>query len=63
MKNIKELRSELSGIFAGLKNGTLDVKVASEMNNSAGKIINTVRAELEYSALSGEKRKIDFLES
>ena len=60
MKNIKELRIELSQVFMDLKAGKLDVKAAAEMNNAAGKIINTVKVQLEYAALK-EKPNIDFL--
>lgn len=61
MKNIKELREELSKVFMGLKSGEIEPKTASEMNNAAGKIINTVKVQLEYSALRKEKPEIEFL--
>lgn len=61
MKNTTELRDELSTLFADLKSGTVDVKVAAEMNNTAGKIINTLRAELDYAAQRKEEPNIDFL--
>ncbi len=61
MKTIKKLREELLSVFDRLKNGEIDLKEAAEMNNTAGKIINTARVELEYSKLRGEKPKIDFL--
>ncbi len=57
-----ELRKELTVLFSGLRDGEIDVKTASEMNNCAGKIINTTKAQLEYYNLSGEKPKIPFLE-
>lgn len=62
MKNIEELRSELANIFNGLKSGDVEPKVAAELNNSAGKMINTVKVELEYAALRKKQPKIDFLE-
>jgi hypothetical protein len=55
MKTINELRDELLQLFTDVKEGATDVKVAGEMNNTAGKIINSVKAELEYAAL----RKVD----
>jgi len=61
MKTIKELRTELIMVFNGLKNGSIEFKNAAEMNNTAGKIINTTRAQLEYSKLRKEKPEIDFL--
>lgn len=61
MRSIIQLREELSEVFTGLKNGSIEPKTASEMNNAAGKIINTVKVQLEYSALRKEKPEIDFL--
>ena len=58
MKNITELRDELATVFAGLKNGTLDHTQAAEMNNAAGKIINTVKVQLEYADMRGEAPNI-----
>jgi hypothetical protein len=62
MKNIRDLRDGLLKVFMDLKNDTLEVRAASEMNNAAGKIVNTVKVQLEYSALRKEKPAIDFLE-
>jgi hypothetical protein len=61
MKNVTELRIELCNVFTGLRDGTTEPKVASEMNNSAGKIINTVKVQLEAAAMSGTKPNIPFL--
>lgn len=62
MQNIKELRDELAEVFTNLKKGKIENKTAAEMNNAAGKMINTVKLELEYSALNKSKKKIEFLE-
>lgn len=61
MKTITDLRNELSLVFAELKSGELKPKIASEMNNAAGKIINTVKVQLEYAALRKEKPTIAYL--
>ena len=62
MQNIKQLRDELIANYEGIKDNTLDLKTASEMNNTAGKIIATVTTELKYQNQHGKKRRIDFLE-
>jgi hypothetical protein len=62
MRNIVELRNELASLFDDLKSGKIERNSAAEMNNSAGKIINSLKVELEYSALRKDKRKIEFLE-
>lgn len=61
MKNITELRDELAAVFAGLKNGTLEHTQAAEMNNAAGKIINTVKVQLEYATMRKEEPNIPFM--
>jgi hypothetical protein len=63
MKHISELTTELSELYEGLKNGTMDVKVATEMNNTAGKIINAQRVQLEYAELRKEQPDIDFMKT
>ncbi len=62
MNNITELRAELSTLFNDLRNGDVEVKTAQEMNNCAGKIINTIKVELEYHSLLGDKPEIGFLD-
>ena len=61
MKTIKEFRERLLEVFDGIKGGAVELKDAAEMNNSAGKIINTVRTQLEYHKLRKDKPQIDFL--
>lgn len=61
MKTMKELREQVIKTYEDLKSGKLDLKVAAEMNNCAGKIINTVRTQLEYAKLRKEEPQIDFL--
>lgn len=61
MRNIEEVRAELAAVFKGLKDGTVDTKVAGELNNCAGKIINTLKVELEFAALRKETPNIPFL--
>ena len=50
MKNIEELRNNLSSLFDQIKTGQMDVKAAAEMNNTAGKIISTLKVQLDYAA-------------
>lgn len=61
MNNIKTLRNDLMQVFADLRSGEIEVKVAAEMNNTAGKVINTIRAELEYAELRKAPPCIEFL--
>jgi len=61
MKNITELNNQLTALYAALRDGTIDVKTAAEMNNTAGKIINVQRVQLEYASLRNEAPNIKFL--
>ena len=61
MKNIVDLRNELVAIFEQLKAKEISYADAKELNNSAGKIINSVKVELEYAALRKAKPEIAFL--
>lgn len=61
MKNISDLSNELQQIFEQLKNDSIDIKKASELNNTAGKIISVYKTQLSYAALRGDKPDIKFL--
>ena len=62
MNNITDLRNELSTLFNDLRDGKIETKTAQEMNNCAGKIINTLKVELEYYSLLGDKPEVDYLD-
>jgi hypothetical protein len=61
MENISEVRSELCLAFQKLTDGSVDVKTAEALSNMAGKIINTIKIQHEYSALREEKPDIPFM--
>lgn len=61
MQNITDLRNELIANFDAIKNGEIELKVGNELNNTAGKIINSLKVELAYAALNGVKPNIPFL--
>ena len=63
MKHISELTIQLSDLYEELKNGTIEVKTAAEMNNTAGKIIHAQRVQLEYAALRKEEPDIAFMKT
>jgi len=62
MKNVVDLRNELIVIFNQLKTGAISHADAKELNNSAGKIINSVKVELEYAGLCKTIPSIAFLD-
>ncbi len=61
IETIGKLREELSSVISGLKDGTIDTKTATEINNAAGKMINSCKVQLEYAALQKKEPKIKFL--
>ena len=63
MTTITDIRDDLIKVFNGLRDGTVDIKEAVEINNTAGKIINTAKVQIAYSALRGEAPYIPFLDT
>lgn len=61
MKNIIELRNQLCTIFDDVQSGKAKMSTAKELVNTAGKIIASLKAELDYAALRKEMPVIDFL--
>lgn len=61
MNNVIELRTELCSVFDRLNERTLETEVGKELVNTAGKIIKSVKLELEYAALRKERPVIEFL--
>lgn len=63
MTTITDIRDQLIEIFNGLRDGSVDIKDAVEINNTAGKIINSAKVQIAYSALRGEAPYIPFLDT
>lgn len=62
MQNITELRTSLADNYSKMKAGKMSLGVGKELANTAGKIINSLRTELEYNQMLNIKEKIPFLE-
>ena len=58
LETMTDLTTELMNLYSDVKNGAIDLKEAAELNNTAGKIINSVKVQLEYFALSKTQPKI-----
>ena len=64
MKNVSELRNELSAVYKDLRGGEVDAKVAKELANLAGKMINSAKIQIDYHTMRGDKAaKINFVHS
>ena len=63
MKNITELRKSLSDNYSKMKSGEMQLETGKALAGTAGKIINTLKVELEYNRTIGVEKEIDFLKS
>ena len=63
IKNIKDLTEHLVMNYEKLSDGELIEKRAKEISNMAGKIIGSVKVNLEYNKFLKLKRKINFLDT
>jgi len=56
-----DLRLELQDLFGQLKAGKIEPALVKELNNTAGKIMSSVKIQLQYAELRKETPDIDFL--
>ena len=63
MENITDLRKSLADNYTKMKAGKMGLNTGKELSNCAGKIINSIKVELEYNAMLGIKEKIPFLDA
>lgn len=61
--NITGVRDNLLIVFNALCQKTMEGKDAVEINNTAGKIISSLKVQLAYHGLRGERPEIGFLDS
>lgn len=61
IKNIEDLRIELAESIERLKKDPRYCAQAVEINNAAGKMIQSAKVQIEYHALRKEKPDIAFL--
>ena len=59
--NISQLRTKLLEALVWVKTDPKRVAQCKEISNTAGKVIATVRTELEYAKLRAEKPEVPFL--
>lgn len=60
-KNIEELRDELMDAYEMVKTDPRRGNQVKEMVNAAGKVIGTLKLQLEYALMRGERPVIAFL--
>ena len=60
-KDMTELRDQLLDAFDALKADPRRMLQTKELTNTAGKIIGTVKSQLEYALLRAEEPEIPFM--
>ena len=60
-KNIKELRDQMCIVFGELKQGKITTDISKQLSNTAGKIISSVKVELENNKIMKEQNKVEYL--
>ena len=61
IKNNTDLRKMICKTMIDVRSGSCDTAVASEVNNAAGKIVQTVKLDMEYSRQRKETPVIEFM--
>jgi len=62
IETITDLREDLIEVYEKLRANKIGLREAKERNNTAGKIINTAKTQLEYNIYTKSHQKIKFLE-
>jgi hypothetical protein len=61
INSITDLRNDLLAVYKGLRTDTLDIQTAKELSNTAGKVISSVKIQMEYASMRGEEPDIEFM--
>ena len=63
MKTIHDLRNVLADEISKLRNGDTTPAHVNAVTNATGKILSTVKLEIEYNKLIGNTPHIDFIDN
>ncbi len=61
MKSIKNLREELTSVFAAVKGKKIDLPRAKALVATGNTIMKTVKMEMDQNKFLNKKKEIDFL--
>jgi hypothetical protein len=61
--NTNELRAVLCETIAAVRDKTITPDAAEAISNASGKIVASLRVELEYRRMRGEVPKMQFMEA
>ncbi len=63
MKNVNELRIELSNVFNQLKNNEIEIQQAKTIVATSNAMLKSAQLEMEHSKMIGSSQVIEFLKS
>lgn len=63
IESLKDVTEEMATVFEELRNEKLSAGKAKELSNAAGKIISSIKTQIEYNKLTKNNQKIKFAES
>tara|TARA_R110000744_G_C19072745_1_gene530341 strand:+ start:424 stop:621 length:198 start_codon:yes stop_codon:yes gene_type:complete len=61
MKNVSNLRTELSKVFDQLKKNELDIQQAKAIVATSNAMLKSAQLEMEHSKMTGSAKSITFL--
>lgn len=61
INTMTELRDNLADVYTKVVNGDIETEQAKSLSAIAGKMIFTVRTQMEYQVARGEKPNIGFM--
>ena len=61
MKNVSNLRTELSKVFDQLKKNELDIQQAKAIVATSNAMLKSAQLEMEHSKMTGSGKSIEFL--
>jgi|AntRauTorckE6833_2_1112554.scaffolds.fasta_scaffold34238_3 hypothetical protein len=63
MQNITGLRESLTDNYEKMKKGEMPIKLGKELTNTAGKIIQSLKVELDYKQFMEDREPLPYLET
>lgn len=61
INNLTELRDNLADVYSQVQSGDIETEQAKSLSSLAGKMIFSVRTQMEYQVARGEKPTIGFM--
>ena len=61
-KNVENLRNDLLKVYDGLRKGKIGLDEAKQAANVSGKIIGSVKIQIQYNKMVQSKERIPFME-